>query len=72
MLANVQRDPQKPAYRDSGGSAIFIYIKVPAIFLLRSKLTGCSRGAAQISYAIGSPDDTGWSLRGGTGARLGS
>lgn len=61
-MTNVHGDPKKLAYRDSGGSAIFIYIKVPAVFLLRSMLTGCSQGATKISYAIGSPADAGWGL----------
>lgn len=61
-MTNVLRDTQKQAYGDSRGSVIFIYIKDPAIFLLRPALTGCSGGATKISLIVGSPVEVGWSL----------
>lgn len=51
-MTNVPRDPQKPAYGDSGGSTIFIYIKVLFVFLPRSILTGCSQGPTKISWQL--------------------
>lgn len=54
-MTNALSECQKTAYGDSRGSAIFIYIKVPAILLLRPVLTGCNGGATKISLAVGSP-----------------
>lgn len=60
--------PGAPRTRLTGGSSVFIYIKVR--FLPSSALTGCSRGATKIIRAIGSPGDSGWSRRSWTRSGL--